>query len=143
MVSYRRANPPVLGVLSRKRQPESWTTGRGPAGASGSARRDAAQLTVVSGRIINKLRKLQIGRDSYFPYPHSIVNSRAQLRGKVPRARGSNRPDTDKSTVALEGSSCRPTYPTSSVDGSKRGSESKFGMFRIEMTVSTDRYEAQ
>ncbi len=53
-------------------------------------------------------------------HSHSIVNSRAPLRGKMRRAQAPNRSDTDKSTVAFERTSGRPSHTILAVNGLRR-----------------------
>lgn len=72
-------------------------------------------------------------------YSHSIVNSRALLRGKARCARPSNRPDTDKSTVALECTSSASLHLISLIKRSLGRSGYEVGIFCTPVTVSTDR----
>lgn len=101
---------------------------------------DATQPVGNGNHIINKALKSLIYIDFLGArHSHSIVNSRALLRGKARCARPSNRPDTDKSTVALECTSSASLHLISLIKRSLGRSGYEVGIFCTPMTVSTDR----
>jgi hypothetical protein len=61
-------------------------------------------------------------------YFHSIVNGLVPLVGKTGRAPAEDRLDTDKSTVAFDGSAHGSFASISGEDGSRQGLESENGM---------------